>query len=404
MADTNPASQAAKGQVTEADKPSQALKPPSYQARGTGRAFDYVSYQVGQSSYPDDLLYNAEYGGNYVVFYINVHQDSMLVRGNPEVAVDGALPPRLTGELRGLNISESTLDGAVAATAGLTAYEISKKADIGLKITQGAQKISGSNLKSTIASGVSKAIDVGVGVTAATVAVKTLGSAKREYKQLKQAIALHLPTDLAIRYGMQWEETDLAGTTAILAMAENFGGALKDAATFTGGNIADQIVAGGGVGANYTVAQGLNLPGVGQGISKTSGIAANPKKEQLFKQVDFRTFTFTYQFFPKSKEEAENVQEIIKLFKLHMHPEFKQDSYNFMYIYPSEFDIYYYHNGAENLNLHRHTSCVLTDMSVVYSPTGVTTMLPGGMPSQINITLTFKELAILTKENIMDGF
>jgi hypothetical protein len=27
-----------------------------------------------------------------------------------------------------------------------------------------------------------------------------------------------------------------------------------------------------------------------------------------------------------------------------------------------------------------------------------------GMPTQINVTLTFKELALLTKENIMDGF
>jgi hypothetical protein len=86
-----------------------------------------------------------------------------------------------------------------------------------------------------------------------------------------------------------------------------------------------------------------------------------------------------------------------------MHPEYK-DSNNFLFIYPSEFDITYYTNGQENLNLNRHTSCVLTDMNVNYTPNQMFTSFADGMPTHIEITLTFKEMAILTKKEIDLGF
>jgi len=90
---------------------------------------------------------------------------------------------------------------------------------------------------------------------------------------------------------------------------------------------------------------------------------------------------------------------IIRSFKYHMHPEFK-DTTGFLYIYPSEFDIVYYKGTQENLNIHRHTSCVLTEMNVNYTPNGIFSTFANGMPTQINITLTFKELMLLSKELI----
>jgi hypothetical protein len=122
----------------------------------------------------------------------------------------------------------------------------------------------------------------------------------------------------------------------------------------------------------------------------------------VFSGVDFRTFQVEYNFFPRSATEAENVQRIIKQFKYHMHPEFK-DSNNFLYVYPSEFDIFYYQNGKENLNIHRHTSCVLTELSINYTPNGAFTTFENGMPTQINVQMSFRELSLLTKDKIEDG-
>jgi hypothetical protein len=62
------------------------------------------------------------------------------------------------------------------------------------------------------------------------------------------------------------------------------------------------------------------------------------------------------------------------------------------------------------MNLPRHTSCVLTDCNVNYTPNNQfstfasTNGAPGGAATQIQLSLTFKELAILTKDQILDGF
>ena len=124
--------------------------------------------------------------------------------------------------------------------------------------------------------------------------------------------------------------------------------------------------------------------------------------EQTFKGVDFRKFTFDYQFFPRDIKEAQNVMNIIYQFKFHMHPEFKSDL-NYVWIYPSEFDISYYTGGVENPHLHKHTSCVLEEMNVNYTPNGQFAVFSNGMPTQINVSLSFKELQILSKETVAGG-
>ena len=217
--------------------------------------------------------------------------------------------------------------------------------------------------------------------------------ANRPQKRLKTAIALHIPNQLSIRYGMQWSEDD----TSLLAMAAA-GGEEVIKALQSGGKNSDVKGVGADIIANLALSKG---PNAGTN-SAALGLAGNPKKEQVFKGVDFRTFSFDYQFFPRRAEEAANVLRIIKEFKYHMHPEFK-DAGNFLYIYPSEFDISYYQNGTENLNLHKHTSCVLQELNVNYTPNGSFTTFPNGMPTQINVTLGFRELALLTKDKVDDG-
>jgi hypothetical protein len=86
-----------------------------------------------------------------------------------------------------------------------------------------------------------------------------------------------------------------------------------------------------------------------------------------------------------------------------MHPEFK-DASSFIFMFPSEFDIQYYHNNEENPYLHRHTSCVLKDMNINYAPNGAFTSFENGAPTQINVQMTFVELAILTKDQIVQGY
>jgi hypothetical protein len=353
-------------------------------------SYDADTYNVKGLTYPSDLLADEEvnpYGSNYVIFYINVHDDSMLTKEyGKEAFVDPAkVPPRLRGELDGQNVTTAQMT-TVAAGGGAVA---ANKIDVTKKITGSKTDSKGQVVADTI-----------IGAGAGAAAVAALGGVNKQSKRMKNAIALHVPTDLSIKYGMQYEEATVAGASALFAAAENTG---KVFSANPGAGIAGGVGAAASYGASQLVSGAVGEISGAAALGKLSGVAGNPKKEQLFKNVDHRTFTFSYMFFPKDEKEAEDVREIIQTFKLHMHPEYK-DAYHFLYIYPSEFDIYYYQNGKENLNLHRHTSCVLTDMNIMYSPQGVFSTFKDGMPTQINVQLTFRELAVLTKETIRDGY
>lgn len=313
--------------------------------------FQQGVYQVSNMMYPDDLMGdNKQYGGNYVIFYINVHEDSYLIKDAKVATVDGRAAPRVQSAANGLS------------TGGVTAAVVGGGAIVGQVSGMGTKALSTAGINATAVGGTVANVAAGGLLAGATIAA--VGGAKKEYKQMKQAIALHTPNDLSIRYSASWDASSLAGTMAMASVAENMGKAVSNLSL-------SALKQAGGAGVAYAAGIAMKTPGAGQLLSKTSGTAANPKKEQLFQEVDFRTFTFNYQFFPRSKEEAKNIQNIIKAFKLHMHPEYKSGTGQFLYIYPSEFDIVYYQNGKENMNVHRHTSCVLTDMSVAYAPQGL---------------------------------
>jgi hypothetical protein len=330
-----------------------------------------TKYNVSSHSYPSDLMSaTGDYGGNYVIFYINVAVDSKLAQSLSEQDFVNDITPRDRGDLIAQNLTKDKLFAGAAAL------------NVGGAVLGKALGVGGG--ASATAAGLAT---VGAGATALMAA-----SATRAQRRLKTAIAMHVPNQLSIRYGMQWSEDDTGALAMATTAATELAAAVQNKDAKNLSEPAKAII------TNLALSKGPNA----SGMSAATGLAANPKKEQIFKGVDFRSFTFDYQFFPRDAVEAQNVLNIIYEFKYHMHPEFK-DNNNFIYIYPSEFDIFYYQNGQENMNLHRHTSCVLTELNVNYTPNGAFTTFPNGMPTQINVTMNFKELALLTKDKVKDG-
>lgn len=353
------------------------------------------SYRVENLSYPIDLLSptsnekypntgSTEYGSNYVVFYINVNDGSKLIKdknqwyGN-QIIEDWSNSDR--ERLVSQNVSQgqaatgSAVEGAIAGGVVGTAI----KGDI-KGAAKGAAFVGGLNV-------------VGTSIIASQTA-----NFSRQLKRLKAAIALHTPNNLSARYSVNYEESNTSAFQMGMRGVGDIGRAIADG--FTKGNIANETSED-----IKAIASAIALNNVAgkDSISTITGLAVNPKKEQIFRGVDFRTWQFDYQFFPRSKQEYQNIENIIYMFKLHMHPEYK-DANNFLYVYPSEFDIVHYNGVDENLHLPRHTSCVLTDLTVNYAPQSQFTAFEGGIPSQINISMTFKELVQMSKERIAEGF
>lgn len=353
--------------------------------------FNKNKYKIDQHSYPIDLL-EPRYGGNYAIFYINVSDDSKLNVSENTVELDPATEKRMRSGLVAKNMSVAEL---ATSAAGLQILEggasgFKKGANEG-KGVGGTTKSAAGGTVSGAKAAVPEALTTGIGIA---VAGSLAPNASRSQRRLKTAIALHIPNQLSIRYGTTWSEVDTAGLQAVAdagsALAEAIAdpSTLKRAAGATGAIVREAA-------ANLALTK---IPNKGA-VSAALGIAANPKKEQTFQGVEFRKFTVDYQFYPRDDFEAENVLNIIHQFKLHMHPEFKSEL-NYVWIYPSEFDIIYYTDGRENLNIHRHTSCILESMSVNYTPNGNFSVFANGMPTQINMSLDFKELQLASKETI----
>lgn len=353
--------------------------------------FNVNKYKIDQHSYPIDLL-EPKYGGNYAVFYINVSDDSKLNVAENTVDLDPATEKRMRSGLVAKNMSVTQLAVAAGGLQVLEGAAGGFKKGAQVKKSDGTTKNSKtSGAAAGAAEAIPEALTTGLGIA---VAGSLAPNASRSQRRLKTAIALHIPNQLSIRYGTTWSEVDTAGLQAVADAGSALASAISDPT-----NLAKHAGAGGAVvreaAANLALTK---IPNKGA-VSAALGIAANPKKEQTFQGVEFRKFSFDYQFYPRDEFEAQNVLNIIHQFKLHMHPEFKSEL-NYVWIYPSEFDIIYYTDGAENLNIHKHTSCVLESMNVNYTPNGNFSVFANGMPTQINMSLEFKELQLASKETI----
>lgn len=346
----------------------------------TASRFENNKYNVKGLSYPEDLMDNPKYGDNRVIFYINASVDSQIFKqGTGVVTVSG-----VQRDMRSQLVGQKITTAQASVVAGAT----------GLAGGGAAGAIVGGGVKGALAGGALGA--GGAGLIASNVNNQEVPpgqekepSFSRPQKRLEAAIALYIPNQLSARYSAQWGEEDTAAFSAMTKGAGEVGRAMNGETSRTGG-----------VAGEVLTALALDKGPMGKEMGIAAGLAANPKKEQAFKNVDFRTFTFEYNFAPRSETEASNVLEIIKTFKYHMHPEYKSSD-AFLYVYPSEFDITYYKGTTENLNIHRHTSCVLTECNVNYTPNGVFTTFANGMPTQINVSLTFRELMLLSKETIL---
>jgi hypothetical protein len=339
-------------------------------------------YRTKQYMYPNDLLSvdpnKNEYGGQYMMIYINVTDESKFTRADEQFSAIPNISKRVGKELSGLkNIPGSILNNANVQTA-LTIG--------GIALGKGGGSLFGGGGFAGALTGA--AIFTGLGIANA-------GEFSKPRKRLLSAIALHIPNNLSVNYGVTYGEAD----TAVQELALRG----VDVASATLEALANNKSTKGAEAGSKDVLAGLqgiaqNLTGdTGKLIGKLTSIAVNPKKEQIFEGVPFRSFSYTYDFYPRSEDESENVKRILDELKYHMHPNFKDDA-GFLFQYPAEFDIFFMHKGQENKFIHKHRSAVLESMAVNYSPNGQFSAFPNGSPTSYQATLNFKEVSIVTKE------
>jgi len=174
-----------------------------------------------------------------------------------------------------------------------------------------------------------------------------------------------------------------------------------------GGIVNDNGVKRGDKGSNAFSGLGIQGGDVSKLLLRGIGQAVNPQLQVLFKGIGFRTFQFDFTMTPYSKTEADMIKKIIYEFKYAAAPEINRNgvfgTQGMFFKVPDMFDIQFYYDGKENRNVHRITRCVLENVSVDYAPIGWATY-DGGEPVQTKLSLQFKEIEVVDKTRIKDGY
>lgn len=162
--------------------------------------------------------------------------------------------------------------------------------------------------------------------------------------------------------------------------------------------------------AGAALASQVGMGDIRGAYKKLANQTENNYTETIFTGVGFRSFSWMWRFTPKSPEEAEMVDKIIRTFRFYMLPELPKDKrFGRFFVTPAEFDIFYMFRGEENSFLNKITSCVLKNCTVNYSPTQYQTFRPmqgrkGAPPIEIEMKLDFQETKLITKEDVLEGY
>lgn len=234
----------------------------------------------------------------------------------------------------------------------------------------------------------------------------------RRSKRTTAAVSLYIPPTMAFSQTASYKEVSFSRATGVVGNISAAIGTLSqgDGGTGLAGALASvlpNIALTSGAGRAITNAgriAGLDLQAARDSALAALGIADNPQNFLLFKQMEFRKFQFDFLLTPENEQEAMIIREIIRLLRFHSVPEVYSGSIGRFFVPPSDFDIDFVFDGGRNINIPRISTCILENIMVDYSYSNqwVTTM--DGMPSQIRLTLDFKETEILTKDRVEAGW
>jgi len=227
----------------------------------------------------------------------------------------------------------------------------------------------------------------------------------------KTTIGLYMPATVNASYNMDYADSTIGAVTEVIhsfLKEIQSGKSMSQAFQNAGSNSAPMIMHAG-----LGVLDRL-LPGTQDLAALERGSIIVPRIEVMFKGISRRKFSFDFTFMPKSDTESDTVDDIIKTFKLGMTPEFKLQKTTREMTFPDIFGIAYMHMDTQNSYLHKIGKCFLESVDVTYGGDKFQTFNPktkqgrrigeGAPPTKVTMKLSFREIEIMDKQKIQDGY
>ena len=244
-------------------------------------------------------------------------------------------------------------------------------------------------------------------------------------------IALPIPAGTGTSYGHSWDQSDISmvaeaalefglpeaqrsmnnvppsrrgdtmgNVTDVMAKAKE--GSLGALDGIIKGISAEAMAAGGIKSAGDVVA---SVGGGAGGLQAATGVSAFNEVVVHYAGPQFRTFEFSFSLKPKNAADQNTIRRIVRFLKAGSYPALRDSGgIGRVYEIPLFFKIKFMANGNEMQHMHKIGMCALTGLSVKFGGDRFQTFASTNDPVQTDISMSFKEVSLLHKDAVMDGY
>lgn len=220
----------------------------------------------------------------------------------------------------------------------------------------------------------------------------------------KCGIFLPCPTNIAFTDGANYSSIDLgtignlageaAGKAIKLIEEKGIGGALKGAV--------DTMKSAASGSAKALAKSALGTVGAYEGgqLGFATKTVTNPRQNTKFDANTLRNFTFSFKLIARTQAEAKRVKDIHTAFRYGVYASATNSEIDLGTLkYPPTWVIRFMLGGEENPYMPKILRCYLASVGTTFNSTGNTWRVDGA-PLEVDITLSFTETRVLTRNDI----
>tara|TARA_R110000744_G_scaffold9634_2_gene30651 strand:+ start:206 stop:1189 length:984 start_codon:yes stop_codon:yes gene_type:complete len=232
----------------------------------------------------------------------------------------------------------------------------------------------------------------------------------QEIQQRLDKATLYLPQAIQIVDGAAYDNIDLgllgASTEAGMGQGSSLVNSITNGVVNNVSSMIDAFRGGDAMSSaagRLAVTRAANfIPSEGARGAVRSGTRTtlNPNTRALFKSVPLREFTFTFKMIPTSRQETQQIKDIIKFFRGELYPEvITVGDIPAGYEFPNVFQINMMYRNTKQLATKLLPS-YLRNFSATYNSSGMG-FLEGGDFTEVDVSMTFIESSTLHRKLVL---
>jgi hypothetical protein len=136
---------------------------------------------------------------------------------------------------------------------------------------------------------------------------------------------------------------------------------------------------------------------LGKWAQREIGMVRNPHHTMIFDGVQLKSYTFSWKLSPRSQEEANTLEEILRNIKYYMHPQLSPTGFSMEYPHLAEVK---FKVGTNTLVPNVKTS-FLKSLAINGSAGGVPSFYRDGKSTIVEFGLSFQEINVQTRDDFM---